>query len=288
MERKDFANHQETCSKVQITCFVCSEPLLRCELEQHLKNNLVGHFFAMKERNNNLQKKISEISIQIKIEELRHSVQKRESSFQESSIPWQPPINNKFNIILLGDSGVGKTCIAKRFANESFEVYTTTIGTDFMIRKIKVGGTECHIRIWDTAGQERFRSITTSYFRGAHGIGIVYDVTDATSFRDCINWFQDAKRNTNSSVCKMLIGNKCDYEQSRRKVTWEEGKALAVSLGIDFFEVSAKTGKRVDDVFYTFGTLVLDRCYQEPQVNTTAQFTLIEKKDSSSLKSSCC
>ena len=122
--------------------------------------------------------------------------------------------------------GVGKTCLLLRYANESFSpTFITTIGIDFKIKNIALGGKRIKLQIWDTAGQERFRTITTSYFRGAQGILLVYDVTDRQTFLSIRNWVQQIQVHADVNVNKVLIGNKCDMED--RSVDTEEGAALA-------------------------------------------------------------
>ena len=116
-----------------------------------------------------------------------------------------------FIIQFLFKIGVGKTCLLLRYANESFSpTFITTIGIDFKIKNIQVDNKRIKLQIWDTAGQERFRTITTSYFRGAQGILLVYDVTDRHSFIAIKTWSQQIKLHADSEVNKILLGNKCD------------------------------------------------------------------------------
>eukprot|EP01099_Mayorella_cantabrigiensis_P000865 TRINITY_DN1367_c0_g1_i3.p1 TRINITY_DN1367_c0_g1~~TRINITY_DN1367_c0_g1_i3.p1 ORF type:complete len:210 (-),score=45.88 TRINITY_DN1367_c0_g1_i3:386-958(-) len=114
-------------------------------------------------------------------------------------------------LLLIGDSGVGKSCLLLRFSDDSFTPsFITTIGIDFKIRTIELDGKRIKLQIWDTAGQERFRTITTAYYRGAMGILLVYDVTDEKSFQNIRNWIRNIEQHATESVNKMLIGNKCD------------------------------------------------------------------------------
>jgi Ras-related protein Rab-1A len=106
------------------------------------------------------------------------------------------------------------------------------------------------LQIWDTAGQERFRTLTSSYYRGAHGIIIVYDVTDRDSFENVRQWMVEIDRFANPGVCKILVGNKCDMEEIR-KVTQEEGAELARHFEIPFLETSAKSSINVEQSFIT-------------------------------------
>jgi Ras-related protein Rab-1A len=154
-----------------------------------------------------------------------------------------------FKLLLIGDSGVGKSCLLLRFADDTYtESYISTIGVDFKIRSIELEGKMVKLQIWDTAGQERFRTITSSYYRGAHGIIIVYDVTDKESFQNIQHWLQEIDKYANEGVMKLLVGNKSDL-QSKKVVSYDEAKELADSLGIGFIETSAKNAHNVEQAF---------------------------------------
>ncbi|KAG2598426.1 hypothetical protein PVAP13_5KG366500 [Panicum virgatum] len=151
-----------------------------------------------------------------------------------------PEYDYLFKLLLIGDSGVGKSCLLLRFADDSYlESYISTIGVDFKIRTVEQDGKTIKLQIWDTAGQERFRTITSSYYRGAHGIIVVYDVTDQESFNNVKQWLNEIDRYASENVNKLLVGNKCDLAESRA-VSYEAGKALADEIGIPFLETSAK------------------------------------------------
>eukprot|EP00826_Nyctotherus_ovalis_P054151 TRINITY_DN707_c0_g1_i9.p1 TRINITY_DN707_c0_g1~~TRINITY_DN707_c0_g1_i9.p1 ORF type:complete len:208 (+),score=54.52 TRINITY_DN707_c0_g1_i9:109-732(+) len=156
-----------------------------------------------------------------------------------------------FKLLLIGASGVGKSSLLIRFADNSFsDTYISTIGVDFKIRTIDVDGELLKLQIWDTAGQERFKTITTTYYRGAHGIIVVYDVTDKGSFSAVENWMADVEKYASPTAIKMLIANKSDLG-TKQKVTPEEGKELADHYNIPFLMTSAKTAKNVETAFYT-------------------------------------
>ncbi|KAF8404299.1 hypothetical protein HHK36_009182 [Tetracentron sinense] len=121
-----------------------------------------------------------------------------------------------FKLLIIGDSSVGKSCLLLRFADDSYvDSYISTIGVDFKIRTVELDGKTIKLQIWDTAGQERFRTITSSYYRGAHGIIIVYDVTEMESFNNVKQWLNEIDRYANDSVCKLLVGNKCDLVENK-------------------------------------------------------------------------
>ena len=154
-------------------------------------------------------------------------------------------------ILIIGNSGVGKSCLLVRFADDIYqENYIATIGVDFKIKTLDVDEKNVKLQIWDTAGQDRFRNITASYYRGAAGIAIVYDITDPDSFNNINSWLIEVEKNASKSVYKILIGNKCDLEE-KRKVTFEQGKEFDDTNGMKFFETSAKNAHNVEDSFVT-------------------------------------
>eukprot|EP00565_Helicotheca_tamesis_P009587 CAMPEP_0185727868 /NCGR_PEP_ID=MMETSP1171-20130828/3428_1 /TAXON_ID=374046 /ORGANISM="Helicotheca tamensis, Strain CCMP826" /LENGTH=200 /DNA_ID=CAMNT_0028396509 /DNA_START=64 /DNA_END=666 /DNA_ORIENTATION=- len=152
-------------------------------------------------------------------------------------------------ILLIGDSNVGKTCILRQFTENYFdESPISTIGLDFRIRMIHEEGKRTKLMVWDTAGHERFRSITAAYYRGAHGILLVYNITDRDSFDHIKHWLSDINRYSSQHVCKVLIGNKSDLNESRQ-VSYDEGLEFASKLGMEFMETSAKTAHNVENAF---------------------------------------
>ena len=129
--------------------------------------------------------------------------------------------------MLIGNSAVGKSSLLLRFSDNTFsESFLPTIGVDFKIRTFEMNGKTVKLQIWDTAGQERFKTITSSYYKGAQGIILVYDITDRQSFKDVENWLAEVEKHASENVIKLLVGNKCDLE-SARAVTFEEGKEFA-------------------------------------------------------------
>uniref|UniRef100_A0A8C4RWB5 RAB2A, member RAS oncogene family n=1 Tax=Erpetoichthys calabaricus TaxID=27687 RepID=A0A8C4RWB5_ERPCA len=146
-------------------------------------------------------------------------------------------------------SGVGKSCLLLQFTDKRFQpVHDLTIGVEFGARMITIDGKQIKLQIWDTAGQESFRSITRSYYRGAAGALLVYDITRRDTFNHLTTWLEDARQHSNSNMVIMLIGNKSDLE-SRREVKKEEGEAFAREHGLIFMETSAKTASNVEEAF---------------------------------------
>ncbi|KAK8890953.1 hypothetical protein M9Y10_028154 [Tritrichomonas musculus] len=149
-------------------------------------------------------------------------------------------------IVVVGDSGVGKTCLLLRFVHDQWEGDTQpTLGVEFLTKVVETED-EHHIQLqlWDTAGQELFRSVTRGYYRGAAGALIVFDLTSRDSFNSVERWYQDLKEIASSDVVTALIGNKNDLED-KRDVTYEEAKQYADEHGMKYFETSAKTGDSV-------------------------------------------
>ncbi|XP_076834258.1 ras-related protein Rab-15-like isoform X2 [Brachyhypopomus gauderio] len=162
-----------------------------------------------------------------------------------------------FRLLLLGDSGVGKTRLLCRFTdNEFFSPHISTIGVDFKMKTLEVDGFNVRIQIWDTAGQERYQTITKQYYRRAQGIFFVYDITNALSFQHIVKWASDADEYAPHAVQRILVGNKHDQEPSRQVVT-ERGNKLAKSYGMEFFETSACTNYNITEAFTRLTELVL-------------------------------
>lgn len=175
-----------------------------------------------------------------------------------------PEYDYLFKLLLIGDSGVGKSCLLLRFADDTYtQSYISTIGVDFKIRTIELEGKTVKLQIWDTAGQERFRTITSSYYRGAHGIIIVYDVTDRESFTNVRHWIQEIDKYAADGVKKLLVGNKCDLS-SKKVVSYDEAKELADSLGISFMETSAKNSHNVELSFQQMATDIKQTVQNKP------------------------
>lgn len=170
-----------------------------------------------------------------------------------------PEYDYLFKLLLIGDSGVGKSCILLRFADDTFtESYISTIGVDFKIRTVGLGEKTIKLQIWDTAGQERFRTITSSYYRGAQGIIVVYDCTDQESFNNVKQWLEEIDRYACDNVNKLLVGNKSDLT-TKKVVDYATAESYAKQLNIPFLETSAKNAVNVEQAFMTMAKDIMNR-----------------------------
>ncbi|KAF9102363.1 GTP-binding protein of the rab [Mortierella sp. AM989] len=169
-----------------------------------------------------------------------------------------PEYDYLFKLLLIGDSGVGKSCLLLRFADDTYtESYISTIGVDFKIRTIELEGKTVKLQIVN-AGQERFRTITSSYYRGAHGIIVVYDVTDQDTFANVKQWLSEIERYASENVNKLLVGNKSDLV-NKKVVEYTAAKEFADQIGIPFLETSAKSATNVEQAFMTMAKQIKDR-----------------------------
>ena len=155
-----------------------------------------------------------------------------------------------YKILLLGDDSIGKTCFFLRYSDGIFDqTHMATIGLDYRLKSIKLkNGKSIKLQIWDTAGQDRFRAITKNYYKGSHGIILIYDVTSRRTFESIRNWVSQIREEATEKVTIYLVANKIDMDEDR-KVKKEEGEKLAKELGLPFMETSAKSGINVDKIF---------------------------------------
>lgn len=156
---------------------------------------------------------------------------------------------SKISLVVIGDTGVGKSCLLLQFVDHRFSaVHDLTIGVDFGSRIIDIEGEKVKLQIWDTAGQESFRSIARSYYRDAAGALLVFDVTRRETFTHLERWLEETRRFSSPHIRITLIGNKSDLVK-RRSVTAEEAQQFADENGLLYLETSAKTAEQVDDAF---------------------------------------
>ena len=158
-----------------------------------------------------------------------------------------------FKIVLIGDSGVGKTNILSRFINNEFSLTTqATVGVEFGSKIIKKGEKLIKLQIWDTAGQERYKSITSAYYKGSKGAFVVYDISRKSTFDNVDKWIDELKNHGSEDVFIMLVGNKSDLKD-QREITEEEVKKKAELYNVAFCETSALEGKNIG---YAFENLI--------------------------------
>lgn len=164
-----------------------------------------------------------------------------------------------FKVVIIGDSGVGKTNLLSRFSNNSFSAdCKSTIGIEFATRTIEIEGHRVKAQIWDTAGQERFRAITTAYYRGATGALLVYDISSRSSFESIGRWLSEIRTHANEDIRIGLIGNKIDMNHVR-SVRTSEGQKFAAENDLDLFmEVSALDSTNIEKCFETLLTKVYE------------------------------
>ena len=155
-----------------------------------------------------------------------------------------------YKILLLGDSSVGKTCFFMRYIENTFqEIHMSTIGLESKIKTVELDdGRTVKIQLWDTAGQERFHTITKNYYKTAHAIILIFDVTEKATYQNVKNWVEQIREEVSSKVVTVLVGNKID-DVENRKINKEEGEEMANECGISYFECSAKTGENIDPIF---------------------------------------
>ncbi|KAK7277444.1 hypothetical protein RJT34_22457 [Clitoria ternatea] len=230
------------CIPLQLLFLPLRSPTSFCVISLHL-HRFLSLYFSDRKIQKHIEQKLFIVIIQ------RMSSSSGQSSGYDLS----------FKILLIGDSAVGKSSLLVSFISNSVEDIAPTIGVDFKIKHLTVGGKRLKLTIWDTAGQERFRTLTSSYYRGAQGIILVYDVTRRDTFTNLSEvWSKEVELySTNQDCMKMLVGNKVDRD-AERVVSKEEGLALAKELGCLFSECSAKTRENVERCFEELALKIME------------------------------
>lgn len=196
--------------------------------------------------------------------------------------------------VIVGDSGIGKSSIMIRFAEDTFNYhYISTIGVDFKISTIQYKNKSIKFQIWDTAGQDRFRTITSSYYRGSQGTIICYDITDKNTFNSVIKWLEEVNKHSINEPILILCGTKADLE-SKREVSTSEGLEFAKLYNMKFFETSAKDNTNVKEIFEFIAENKLQDNSFLNQTNSIEEKELKKRKislfknEDENKKSNCC
>ena len=191
----------------------------------------------------------------------------------------QSVVYNSYKVLLLGNSYVGKTCILLRFSEDIFkENYDVTIGLNYRIKSMTVENNPIKMQIWDTSGEEKFKAIAKNFYRGAHGVLLVYDICQKNSFLDVKSWIEQIIENAdNDDIVMILCGNKCDNEKER-KISKEEGENLAKNYGIPFFECSAKNNFNIKEIFETMAQKIYTKVGNRQSSSVKLTSNSIKKK----------
>ena len=189
---------------------------------------------------------------------------------------------NVFKILTIGDGGVGKTSILRRYVENKFlKHHLSTIGIDFLSKTLKIKDKEIKLKIWDTAGQERYRQITSHIYKDADGIILVFDVTSEESFNQITDWMDQIKNNVSKEEINLiLIGNKCDLAD--RMVEKERGEEMAEKLKIKYFETSALTGQGINEAFEELAKQIFKN--KNPNENISRNISISYDKSEDALK----
>lgn len=195
-----------------------------------------------------------------------------------------------FRVLIVGDTGVGKSCFLLRFTENRFkDQHNVTIGVEFGAKSLSVEGRVVKLQIWDTAGQESFRSITRSFYRKADGVLLMYDITNEQSFNNCSSWIQEIQENVpEQGNVLYLVGNQVDAES--REVTVQQAQALTQQYKLSGYkETSAKTGENVETVFQEFAKILVDRAlYQNAPAKSSTSTLSLKSTPSTKKNKKCC
>jgi len=197
-------------------------------------------------------------------------------------------------VIILGDSGVGKTSLMNQYVHKRFSnQYKATIGADFLTKEIMIDDKLVTLQIWDTASQERFQSLGVAFYRGADSCVLVHDITDSKSFDNLESWMDEflvhANPNNQSTFPFVVLGNKADLAANRRQVPAQKAKAWCASKGdIPYFETSAKEALNVEQAFQTIAKNALARESQQKPVFIPDTLDLKAEQNKEQKSGGCC
>jgi Ras-related protein Rab-1A len=194
----------------------------------------------------------------------------------------------KFKIIVIGESRVGKTSLIKRYTKDQFGgVYLTTVGIDFQDKTIEIEDKKVKLQVWDTAGQERFRNVAKNYFQSSNGFLLVFDITDKESFQKLNDfWMDQLNMHAPKKAKSVLVGNKSDLA-GQRQVSIEDAEEFAKENNLKYYEVSAKEGTKVVELFfYLANEIYQSHTYEENNYNKN--ITLKKEKSKKKDKKKCC
>jgi len=198
------------------------------------------------------------------------------------------PYDHLIKVVLVGDSGVGKTSLLMRFADNTFDnKFIATIGIDFRIRTVSHNGQKVKLQLWDTAGQERFRSIISSYYRGVNVVVLCYDISNQDSFIHIEHWLKDIKEKTIKNILVVLCGTKLDLQ---RQVPYEQAREFAISNHMIFYETSSKDDVNVNSLFDDIISTVITN-KNNPNINDEQNNNvkiLLHNNNITKTKTSCC
>ena len=183
-----------------------------------------------------------------------------------------------YKIIIIGDSGVGKSNILGRYLTNTFKQDTkSTVGVEFGSKKVTVNDVNIKLQIWDTAGQERYRAITSAYYKGSKGCFIVYDITSTQTFEDVEKWYEEINKSGDKGISIVLVGNKCDLEQER-KVTVEMGEEKARNLNCPFFETSALNNTQIEKIFQVISEDIYSKSKNEKKDDEDDDYDIVQEE----------
>ena len=192
--------------------------------------------------------------------------------------------NRELKLVLVGNTSVGKTCVVRKTTTGAFtEDSVPTLGASYVSKLVTVGNVDVRLQIWDTAGQERYRGMTPMYYRGGQVAIIMYAINDRSSFDGVFQWLDSLKENADPDIILFLVANKCDLD-SDRLVTSEEGNSCAEKIGAHFYEVSAKTGQGIEDLFGEIPKIFLEK--QTP--NSPEEQNNLKLDSKSKKQGGCC